>query len=97
MAQQDPAAFNPVPAPPGGLVPLARLAPLAVFNPVPSLACSVLITDTGARLVTDTGLAFCVGLPGPPPPPPPPLLSRFPHAVRHQDQRPPHHPLHRRG
>lgn len=77
MAQQDPSAFNPVPAPPGGLVPLARLAPLAVFNPVPApQVCSVLITDTGARLVTDTGLAFCVGEPGPAPPPP--LPSRYP-------------------
>ena len=72
MAQQDPAAFVPGPAPLGQATPLVLLAPLAVNNPVPAPAppvvCSLLITDTGARLVTDTGLAFCVGEPAPPPP-----------------------------
>lgn len=71
MAQQDPAAFAPAPAPAGGPVPLAQLAPLAVSNPFPQPAppCANIIADTGNRLVTATGAGFCIAPAAPTPPP----------------------------
>lgn len=61
MAQNDPAAFTPVPAPFGSPQSVAKLYPLQVSNPAPRpVLCDELVTEGGDRLVTDGGLGFCV-------------------------------------
>lgn len=64
MQQDDPASFNPLPAPPGETTQVATLHVLVSQNPTPAPAagCDQLITDGGAFIVTEGGLRFCIGL-----------------------------------